>query len=224
MEKIFIYGVNEKGKKFARQLRYYLSKSETRSKQLFLFDEKNITGDKEYLEIPILSIQEAIGCYGDSDVVFSTDPQMSNKLYEIGFSSVYGGVDFLKYILPDTVDTEGYHLYRPFDYYESPYLTNEQIDSMIKNRSEKGIVGDINFNVEGQKILLNDFSEIDKPEWIGGRYIPDNGWFDTPSADALYYMMRYFKPERIIEIGSGYSTAAMLDINDKFFDENIDIT
>src|ERR1051325_6221048 len=33
----------------------------------------------------------------------------------------------------------------------------------------------------------------------------------------LYSMIRHFKPARIIEVGSGYSSCLMLDVNDLFF-------
>jgi hypothetical protein len=39
-----------------------------------------------------------------------------------------------------------------------------------------------------------------------------------------FYKEIPFKPERIIEVGSGYSSAVMLDTNELFFDNNIDLT
>jgi hypothetical protein len=35
-------------------------------------------------------------------------------------------------------------------------------------------------------------------------------------------MMRYARPKRIIEIGCGYSSFVILDVNDLFFDSGID--
>jgi hypothetical protein len=37
----------------------------------------------------------------------------------------------------------------------------------------------------------------------------------------LYSMVRHFRPKRIIEVGSGYSSCLMLDVNDLFFDGKI---
>ena len=37
-------------------------------------------------------------------------------------------------------------------------------------------------------------------------------------------MMRHFQPKRIVEVGSGYSSAVMLDTNELFFDNNIKLT
>jgi len=49
----------------------------------------------------------------------------------------------------------------------------------------------------------------------GARYYYDNSAFAAGDALALYFMIRKFKPARMIEIGSGFSSAASLDINDR---------
>lgn len=51
-----------------------------------------------------------------------------------------------------------------------------------------------------------------------------NGWFDKGSADALYYMMRILNPQRIIEVGPGFFIAVMLDVNEYYFNQKIQIT
>jgi predicted O-methyltransferase YrrM len=40
----------------------------------------------------------------------------------------------------------------------------------------------------------------------------------------LYSIIRHCKPKRIIEIGSGFSSAVMLDTNELFFDNQIELT
>jgi len=40
----------------------------------------------------------------------------------------------------------------------------------------------------------------------------------------IYFMMRHFKPRRIIEIGSGYSSCFTLDVNELFFDYEVKCT
>lgn len=37
-------------------------------------------------------------------------------------------------------------------------------------------------------------------------------------------MIREFKPKRIIEVGSGYSSCLMLDTSELYFDDQIDFT
>ncbi|MDB4575706.1 hypothetical protein N9112_01975 [bacterium] len=55
-------------------------------------------------------------------------------------------------------------------------------------------------------------NETDEP-----RYYFDNEFFSYGDAVSLYSMMRHFKPQRIVEVGSGHSSAEMLDINEAFF-------
>ncbi len=56
------------------------------------------------------------------------------------------------------------------------------------------------------------------------RYFTSNGSYGIGDAFFLYSMMRHFKPQRIIEVGSGFSSALMLDINDRFFNNHITFT
>ncbi|TMV08826.1 class I SAM-dependent methyltransferase [Ruegeria sediminis] len=37
-------------------------------------------------------------------------------------------------------------------------------------------------------------------------YQPGNGYYDSPDADALYLMIRRFRPKRVVEVGCGNST------------------
>ena len=56
------------------------------------------------------------------------------------------------------------------------------------------------------------------------RYYYDNVQFSYEDAIFLFAMLRHFRPSRIIEVGSGFSSAVMLDTNDAFFDGSIDLT
>ena len=56
------------------------------------------------------------------------------------------------------------------------------------------------------------------------RYHFDNDWYGWSDAIFLYCMMRQFRPRRMIEVGSGFSSALMLDVNDAYFDGAIDLT
>jgi hypothetical protein len=58
----------------------------------------------------------------------------------------------------------------------------------------------------------------------GARYYFDNPYLGHGSSIVLYSMMRHFHPKRIVEVGSGFSSAAMLDVNDRFFDGGIRFT
>ncbi len=86
----------------------------------------------------------------------------------------------------------------------------------------------VDLNERAQLQLLAEFEKLyaeqpftdEKTE--GRRYYFKNDFFSYSDAIVLYSMMRHFRPRRIIEIGSGFSSCAMLDINDLFFEGKIE--
>lgn len=56
------------------------------------------------------------------------------------------------------------------------------------------------------------------------RYYFDNNFFGHADAIALYCIIREYKPKRIIEVGSGFSSCVMLDTDEKFLDSSIQFT
>lgn len=58
----------------------------------------------------------------------------------------------------------------------------------------------------------------------GLRYQYQNDYYSYTDSIILSTIMLQLQPQRIIEVGSGYSSAVMLDINDKFFQGKIDLT
>jgi predicted O-methyltransferase YrrM len=46
------------------------------------------------------------------------------------------------------------------------------------------------------------------------RYQPGNGWYDSGDASVYRAMATWLKPNRVIEVGSGFSTATLLDTAD----------
>lgn len=53
------------------------------------------------------------------------------------------------------------------------------------------------------------------------RYYFDNDYYTHNEAVVLYSIMRHVKPKKIVEIGSGFTSAIMLDTNQRFFDNTI---
>ncbi len=53
------------------------------------------------------------------------------------------------------------------------------------------------------------------------RYYFKNKYYSYSDALFLHMVIRHYKPKRIIEVGSGFSSAVMLDTNDLFFDGKI---
>ena len=123
-------------------------------------------------------------------------------------------------------------MYFPPGHYYSPIADIDQIKQREQEIwhpiSMENIKG-VDFNIEEQIILTRVFegyyADIPFPEnkTAGQRYYLDNAFYPYPDAIVLYFFIRHFKPRRIIEVGSGFSSAVMLDTKKKF-DLNIDLT
>ncbi len=79
-----------------------------------------------------------------------------------------------------------------------------------------------------QLSLLNELTPI-IARWRSGlssadRYRVDNDWFQFTDAAVLHAMMRLVRPQRVIEIGSGYSSCVMLDTLESDPDLNCELT
>lgn len=61
-----------------------------------------------------------------------------------------------------------------------------------------------------------DWTEQPTPHY---RFYLKNDYFTHSSAITLYCFMRHLKPARIVEVGSGFSSALMLDIRDRFHEQ-----
>jgi predicted O-methyltransferase YrrM len=85
----------------------------------------------------------------------------------------------------------------------------------------------INLNEKEQLNLIKEFekyyNELPFPDEKENnfRYYYKNDFYSYSDAITLYSMIRHYKPKKIIEVGSGYSSALMLDTNEKFFGNNI---
>ncbi len=81
-----------------------------------------------------------------------------------------------------------------------------------------------------QLALLESFRsyQVDMPfteeQTPGLRYYFGNPYFSYGDAIILYSMLRYRQPRRIVEVGSGFSSAVMLDTNDRFCHRGIRMT
>jgi hypothetical protein len=58
----------------------------------------------------------------------------------------------------------------------------------------------------------------------GPRYRPFNGFFPQGDAVTTQALFRLWRPRRVVEVGSGYSSAAMLDVDDTHLDGDIEFT
>lgn len=108
-------------------------------------------------------------------------------------------------------EKRGYHV-TPVHFYEPvPDTTQLREDVFSWNSELRGV----DMNVEGQMALLDKFvsaysREFDafpsSPTGNTGDFYFGNMLFETVDAEMLYCMIREYRPRRIIEIGSGFST------------------
>ena len=88
----------------------------------------------------------------------------------------------------------------------------------------------LDLNEPGQLRLFNELLKFYPEQPFPHRKTADRRyWFLNPAysySDAilLYCMMRHLRPRRIIEVGSGYSSCAILDTNELFFADSIECT
>lgn len=116
------------------------------------------------------------------------------------------------------------------------YSTIISVDDVKKREFEiwdKAVIEGINgidLQTENQIKLVNSFNKyydempFSSEKQTKSRYYFENGFYSYTDGIVLYSMIRHFRPKRIIEIGSGFSSAVMLDTNDFFFNKQIELT
>lgn len=118
-------------------------------------------------------------------------------------------------------------------HYYSPIVSVDDINKRefeIWNKANKvGLLG-IDLRTDEQIKLIDVFKKYyDEIPFKPGkqaniRYQYENSYYSYTDGIILYSIIRHLKPKRIIEIGSGFSSAVMLDTNELFFDNQINLT
>lgn len=118
----------------------------------------------------------------------------------------------------------------PPGHFHSPLLDVSSIKQGLKIADGPEDWEHISLNDAGQREFYR--RHLSRPETIhfpqvpetGWRYYADNGWFPEADAFLLASVLFESRPKRIIEVGSGYSTAALLDTLDRLhFDPQISL-
>lgn len=118
------------------------------------------------------------------------------------------------------------HFYSPV---HSPEDLTEYDD--VKQRSTKNFTKEIpGFSdkkmISLYKHLTRYFKDYDylESDNSSSRFFIKNVSYPITDSLILFAMIRHFKPKRIIEIGSGMTSALMIDVNERFFNNSIDLT
>jgi len=123
--------------------------------------------------------------------------------------------------------------YYPAGHYYSPIISIKDIrnrENKIWRKAEIDSVKGLDLNIEKQKQLIQTLSKYYKElpfkaeKQPNIRYQFENSYYSYTDGIILYSMIRNFNPKNIIEIGSGFSSAVMLDTNNLFFNNRIKLT
>ncbi|KIA85263.1 class I SAM-dependent methyltransferase [Flavobacterium sp. AED] len=142
--------------------------------------------------------------------------------------SVINKLPYIKVLYEISLDSR-----YPGGHYYSPIISIEEIKKrefeIWKNADEDGIRG-VELRTGEQIKLIQQFTKFyeeipfKSEKQSNVRYYFENEYYSYTDGIILYSMIKYFEPKRIIEIGSGFSSAVMLDTNQLFFNNQIDLT
>jgi predicted O-methyltransferase YrrM len=117
-------------------------------------------------------------------------------------------------------------------HFYSPIPSDEDIAAHrldLRRGTPRDLPG-IDLHERAQLDLLGRLSRYypDQP-WTGEpqpglRYYFENNYFSYADAIFLHCMLRELRPRRIVEVGAGFSTAAILDTIEQFLDDDIQLT
>jgi predicted O-methyltransferase YrrM len=118
----------------------------------------------------------------------------------------------------------------PAGHFYSPLPSRAEIDETFARGGFGPPFADIDLNEAGQFARLERFADwypeqpfVEQPT-AGWRFHLDNPSYGHYDAIMLYGMLREARPRRIIEVGSGFSSAAMLDLNERVFGGAVHLT
>jgi hypothetical protein len=141
--------------------------------------------------------------------------------------------------LDETPSQQQRHLQFPDGHFYSPIVDFDDVSARCHEIwPVTASVRGIDFNDAAQRALLtNEFKrfmpDFDYPAVLDDvpdleadptRYFTDNsqfGWLDAP---ALFVLLRTWRPRRIIEVGSGFSSLLIADVNNRWLDGRIHFT
>ena len=120
--------------------------------------------------------------------------------------------------------------FHPPGHFYSPLPSREEVAEAFERGGFGPPFPGVDLNEAGQRARLETFvpfyREQPFPEHATGgrRFYLDNVSYGHFDAIMLYCMLREAQPRRVIEVGSGFSSAAMLDLNEAVFGGSVQFT
>lgn len=130
------------------------------------------------------------------------------------------------------LDIDSHFLHYPPGHYYSPLPSQEEFQRVAPRAfgPESEDLPGIDLRERPQlrlyAELLPFYKDVPFPEQKtnGSRYYLQNDFFGPSDAFWLYALMRRFQPQRIVEVGSGFSSCVMLDTNAQFLNRQTALT
>ncbi len=131
----------------------------------------------------------------------------------------------------DSPGVEPFVRWRAPGHFYSPLPDLGAIESDLHDlHNDDPVTGGLDLNPERQRAFIGELSAA-VPDWPfpsepdpAWRYHGPNDHYPVTDAFLLHAFLRARRPRRVVEIGSGYSSAVLLDTNDRYLDQQLDIT
>ena len=121
-------------------------------------------------------------------------------------------------------------VFAPPGHYYSPVPSAADVDSVAAREGKAGPPEGIDLREPAQLALLEELARFYPampfaPAPVPGlRYRFDNESYSYADGIFLYSMLRHVRPRRLIEVGSGFTSALVLDTNERFLDNRLECT
>jgi predicted O-methyltransferase YrrM len=121
------------------------------------------------------------------------------------------------------------HFYSPVVNPDEAYLIADNLWPKVPHE----VLG-IDFDPQGHESILREdfprfiqdyrYADDEKDAASSNDYYTNNSQFGWLDSRALFVLMRKWQPKRIIEVGSGFSSLLMADVNRRFLNDQCEIT
>jgi len=124
------------------------------------------------------------------------------------------------------------HTWVPPGHFYSPIVNQDEVHADAERLFVSGLreLPAVELRIDEQLALVRElsrfYSEADFPEQpvAGRRYSTENGYFGFVDAFGYYALLRHLRPRRVIEVGAGWSSALLLDTDERFLGGATDCT
>jgi hypothetical protein len=120
--------------------------------------------------------------------------------------------------------------FSPLGHFYSPVPSRDDVAAAFARGGFGPPFPAVDLNADGQFALLREIAgfypqmPFPKERTEGRRFHLENPSYGPYDACVLYGVMRHLQPKRIVEVGCGYSSAAILDLNDALFSGRLALT